>query len=140
MMISYWKNSSWEEGSKISCLLLLNKKPLSNKSLLKLCSFFSFHQNGTKAPEHAATREYVLYRTALASIQKATPPNNLSKKGTRSKASKNHSKLMMFSEVTGDFCSSLISHLLFATWSACKCISESSIQFEMLITLISMAY
>ncbi|XP_064913437.1 F-box only protein 5 isoform X1 [Columba livia] len=54
--------------------------------------------NGTKAPEHAATREYVLYRTALASIQKATPPNNLNKKGTRSKASKNHSKLMMFSE------------------------------------------
>ncbi|KFQ34360.1 F-box only protein 5, partial [Mesitornis unicolor] len=54
--------------------------------------------NSTKAPEHAATREYVLYRTALASIQKATPPNNLNKKGTRSKASKNHSRLVEFSE------------------------------------------
>ncbi|XP_014805995.1 PREDICTED: F-box only protein 5-like [Calidris pugnax] len=56
--------------------------------------------NGAKASEHVATREYVLYRAALASIQKATPPKNLSKKGTRSKASKNHSRLMEFSEVT----------------------------------------
>ncbi|NXN60859.1 FBX5 protein, partial [Rynchops niger] len=54
--------------------------------------------NGTKASEHAATRDFVVYRAALASIQKATPPNNLSKKGTRSKASKNHSRLMEFSE------------------------------------------
>ncbi|NXT46562.1 FBX5 protein, partial [Pluvianellus socialis] len=54
--------------------------------------------NGTKASEHAATREYVLCRAALASIQKAAPPNNLSKKGTRSKTSKNHSRLMDFSE------------------------------------------
>ncbi|XP_037248726.1 F-box only protein 5 [Falco biarmicus] len=54
--------------------------------------------NGTKASEQAATREYVLYRTALSSIQKAAPPNNLTKKGTRSKASKNHSRLMEFSE------------------------------------------
>ncbi|NXE25037.1 FBX5 protein, partial [Ardeotis kori] len=54
--------------------------------------------NGTKASEHAATRQYVLYRAALASIQKATPPKNLSKKGTGSKVSKNHSRLMEFSE------------------------------------------
>ncbi|NXU77967.1 FBX5 protein, partial [Oreotrochilus melanogaster] len=55
--------------------------------------------NGTNLSEHAATREYVLYRGALASIQKAIPPKNLSKKGTKSKASKNHSRLMEFSEV-----------------------------------------
>ncbi|NXM44026.1 FBX5 protein, partial [Gymnorhina tibicen] len=54
--------------------------------------------NVTKAPEHAATREFVLYRVSLASIQKAAPPKNLNKKGTRSKASKNHSRLMEFSE------------------------------------------
>ncbi|XP_027489815.1 F-box only protein 5 [Corapipo altera] len=54
--------------------------------------------NGTKAPEHAATREYVLYRVSLASIQKATPPKILNKKTTRSKASKNHSRLVEFSE------------------------------------------
>ncbi|NXL83223.1 FBX5 protein, partial [Alectura lathami] len=48
--------------------------------------------------EHVATREYVLYRAALTSIQKATPPNSLSRKGSRSKASKNHSRLMEFSE------------------------------------------
>nr|XP_009666992.1 PREDICTED: F-box only protein 5 [Struthio camelus australis] len=54
--------------------------------------------DGSKTSEHAATREYVLYRAALASVQKATPPKNLSKKGTRSKASKNHSRLMEFSE------------------------------------------
>ncbi|NWI49340.1 FBX5 protein, partial [Calyptomena viridis] len=54
--------------------------------------------NGTKAPEDAATREYVLYRVSLASIQKATPPKILNKKSTRSKASKNHSRLMEFSE------------------------------------------
>ncbi|NXX78206.1 FBX5 protein, partial [Urocolius indicus] len=54
--------------------------------------------SGTKAPEHTATREYALYRAALASIQKAIPPNNLNKKGIRSKASKNHSRLMEFSE------------------------------------------
>ncbi|KFQ28480.1 F-box only protein 5, partial [Merops nubicus] len=54
--------------------------------------------NNTKASEHAATREYVLSRAALASIQKATPPINLNKKGTRSKASKNHSRLTEFSE------------------------------------------
>ncbi|KAM4679599.1 F-box only protein 5 [Amazona ochrocephala] len=54
--------------------------------------------NGTKAPEHAATRDYILCRAALAAIQKATPLKNLNKKGTRSKASKNHSRLMEFSE------------------------------------------
>ncbi|XP_061327523.1 F-box only protein 5 [Pezoporus flaviventris] len=54
--------------------------------------------NGTKTPEHAATRDYALYRAALAAIQKATPPKNLDKKSTRSKASKNHSRLMEFSE------------------------------------------
>ncbi|NXJ67413.1 FBX5 protein, partial [Rostratula benghalensis] len=54
--------------------------------------------NGAKASEHPATREYVPSRAALASIQKATPPNNFSKKGTRSKASKNHSRLIEFSE------------------------------------------
>ncbi|NXF98766.1 FBX5 protein, partial [Sakesphorus luctuosus] len=54
--------------------------------------------NETKAPEHAATREYVLYRVSLASIQKANPPKILNKKGTRSKASKNHSRLVEFSE------------------------------------------
>ncbi|XP_042739636.1 F-box only protein 5 isoform X1 [Lagopus leucura] len=54
--------------------------------------------SGTKTSEHAATREYVLYRAALASVQKATPPNSLSKKGNRSKASKNYSRLMEFSE------------------------------------------
>ncbi|NWI77630.1 FBX5 protein, partial [Dryoscopus gambensis] len=54
--------------------------------------------NVTKAPEHAATREYVLYRVSLASIQKAAPPKNLNKKSTRSKASKNHSRLTEFSE------------------------------------------
>ncbi|NXS78095.1 FBX5 protein, partial [Erpornis zantholeuca] len=54
--------------------------------------------NITKAPEHAATREYVLYRVSLASIQKAAPPKNLNKKNTRSKASKNHSRLTEFSE------------------------------------------
>ncbi|KAM6433247.1 F-box only protein 5 [Rhynochetos jubatus] len=54
--------------------------------------------NGTKASEHAATREYVLYRAALASVQKAIPPNNSNKKGTRSKTSKNHSRVVEFSE------------------------------------------
>ncbi|NWI64551.1 FBX5 protein, partial [Todus mexicanus] len=54
--------------------------------------------NGTKTPEHAATRDYVLYRAALASIQTATPQVNLNKKGTRSKTSKNHSRLAEFSE------------------------------------------
>ncbi|NWS77436.1 FBX5 protein, partial [Crotophaga sulcirostris] len=54
--------------------------------------------NGTKVLEHPATREYVLYRTALTSIQKAIPANNLSKKGSRTKASKKHSRLMEFSE------------------------------------------
>ncbi|NWZ44670.1 FBX5 protein, partial [Brachypodius atriceps] len=54
--------------------------------------------NITKAPEHAATREYVPNRVSLASIQKATPPKNLNKKSTRSKASRNHSRLMEFSE------------------------------------------
>ncbi|KFZ68870.1 F-box only protein 5, partial [Podiceps cristatus] len=54
--------------------------------------------NSTKASEHAATREYVLCRAALASIQKATPSSILTKKGTRSKASKNHSRFMEFSE------------------------------------------
>ncbi|NXG58123.1 FBX5 protein, partial [Hemiprocne comata] len=54
--------------------------------------------NGTKASEDAATREYCLNRVALASLQKAIPPKTLSKKGTRSKASKNHSRLMEFSE------------------------------------------
>ncbi|XP_005024849.1 F-box only protein 5 isoform X1 [Anas acuta] len=54
--------------------------------------------DGTKTSEHAATRDYVLYRAALASVQRATLPNSLSKKGSRSKASKNHSRLMEFSE------------------------------------------
>ncbi|NWV88336.1 FBX5 protein, partial [Machaerirhynchus nigripectus] len=54
--------------------------------------------NVTKAPEHAATREYVPYRVSLASIQKAAPPKNLTKKSSRSKASKNHSRLTEFSE------------------------------------------
>ncbi|NWH61438.1 FBX5 protein, partial [Geococcyx californianus] len=54
--------------------------------------------NGTKALEHAATREYVLSRTALTSIQKAMPANNLSKKGSRGKASKKHSRFTEFSE------------------------------------------
>lgn len=54
--------------------------------------------SGTKTSEHAATRDYVLYRAALASVQKAAPPNNLSKKGSRSKASKNHSRFTEFSE------------------------------------------
>ncbi|NWU78848.1 FBX5 protein, partial [Onychorhynchus coronatus] len=54
--------------------------------------------NGMKTPEHAATREYVLYRVSLASIQKATPPKILNKKNTKSKASKNHSRLVEFSE------------------------------------------
>ncbi|NWV08861.1 FBX5 protein, partial [Ptilonorhynchus violaceus] len=54
--------------------------------------------NVTKTPENAATREYVLYRVSLASIQKAAPPKNLNKKSTRSKASKNHSRLVEFSE------------------------------------------
>ncbi|NXG21529.1 FBX5 protein, partial [Grallaria varia] len=58
--------------------------------------------NSTKAPDHAATREYVLYRVSLASIQKATPPKILNKKPTtRSKASKNHSRLVEFSEAAG---------------------------------------
>ncbi|NXC20099.1 FBX5 protein, partial [Corythaeola cristata] len=60
--------------------------------------FLRAPHNGTKASDHAATRDYVLYRTTLASIQKATPPNNLSKKGTRSKASTSHSRLIEFSE------------------------------------------
>ncbi|XP_009998262.1 PREDICTED: F-box only protein 5 [Chaetura pelagica] len=54
--------------------------------------------NGTKASEDAGTREYCLYRVALTSLQKAIPPKNLNKKGTRSKASKNHTRLMEFSE------------------------------------------
>ncbi|NXI57325.1 FBX5 protein, partial [Chloroceryle aenea] len=54
--------------------------------------------NGTKTSEHAATREYILHRAALASIQKAAPPINLNKKGTRTKASKNHSRLVEFAE------------------------------------------
>ncbi|NXS61166.1 FBX5 protein, partial [Brachypteracias leptosomus] len=53
---------------------------------------------GTKASEHAATRESVPCRAALASIQKATPALTLKKRCTRSKASKNHSRLMEFSE------------------------------------------
>ncbi|XP_009905501.2 F-box only protein 5 [Dryobates pubescens] len=56
------------------------------------------YSNATETSENAATREFVLYRAALASIQKAIPPVNLNKKGTRSKASKNHSRLMEFSE------------------------------------------
>ncbi|NWV57230.1 FBX5 protein, partial [Daphoenositta chrysoptera] len=54
--------------------------------------------NVTKTREHAATREYLLYRVSLASIQKAAPPKNLNKKSTRPKASKNHSRLTEFSE------------------------------------------
>ncbi|KFR10002.1 F-box only protein 5, partial [Opisthocomus hoazin] len=54
--------------------------------------------NGMKASEHAETREYVLCRAALASIQKAAPPNNLNKKVTKSKPSRNHSRLMEYSE------------------------------------------
>ncbi|NXY89264.1 FBX5 protein, partial [Alcedo cyanopectus] len=54
--------------------------------------------NGTKTCEEAATREYVLCRAALASIQKATPPGNLNKKGTKKTSSKNHSRLVEFSE------------------------------------------
>ncbi|NXP44895.1 FBX5 protein, partial [Heliornis fulica] len=54
--------------------------------------------NSTQASEHAATREYVLYRAALSSIQKATPLKILSKKGAKSKACKSHSRLMEFSE------------------------------------------
>uniref|UniRef100_A0A8C7A2T8 F-box protein 5 n=1 Tax=Nothoprocta perdicaria TaxID=30464 RepID=A0A8C7A2T8_NOTPE len=53
--------------------------------------------DGSKTSEHAGTREYVIYRTALASVQKAAPPN-FSKKGNRSKTSKNHSRLIEFSE------------------------------------------
>ncbi|XP_068003550.1 F-box only protein 5 [Melanerpes formicivorus] len=56
------------------------------------------YSNATETSENTATREFVLYRAALASIQKAIPPVNLNKKGTRSKASKNHSRLMEFSE------------------------------------------
>uniref|UniRef100_A0A8D0EGD0 F-box protein 5 n=1 Tax=Strix occidentalis caurina TaxID=311401 RepID=A0A8D0EGD0_STROC len=59
---------------------------------------FQMYSKAVKNLSPAATREYVLYRAALASIQKATPPNNLNKKGTRSKISKNHSRLMEFSE------------------------------------------
>ncbi|NXU54519.1 FBX5 protein, partial [Turnix velox] len=55
--------------------------------------------NGAKASEHATTRDYVLHRTSLAPIQKANSSNKLNKKGTGSKASKSHSKLMEFSEV-----------------------------------------
>ncbi|KAM6278715.1 F-box only protein 5 [Porphyrio hochstetteri] len=54
--------------------------------------------NSTQAPEHAATREYVLYRAALSSIQKAAPLKILSKKGPKSKASKSHSRHVEFSE------------------------------------------
>ncbi|NXR45866.1 FBX5 protein, partial [Hippolais icterina] len=54
--------------------------------------------NVTKAPDLCATREHVLHRVSLASIQKAAPPKNLNKKSTRSKASRNHSRLMEFSE------------------------------------------
>uniref|UniRef100_A0A8C5T972 F-box protein 5 n=1 Tax=Malurus cyaneus samueli TaxID=2593467 RepID=A0A8C5T972_9PASS len=76
---------------------MIQKKIVSGKfSNLSLC--FSFHQNIIKAPEHAATREYAVYRVSLASIQKAAPPKNLNKKSTRSKASKNHSRLTEFSE------------------------------------------
>ncbi|NWI11688.1 FBX5 protein, partial [Crypturellus soui] len=53
--------------------------------------------DGSKTSEHAGTREYVIYRTALASVQKATQPN-FGKKGNRSKTSKNHSRLIEFSE------------------------------------------
>ncbi|OXB83741.1 UNVERIFIED_CONTAM: hypothetical protein H355_013096 [Colinus virginianus] len=55
--------------------------------------------SGTKMSEHAATREYVLYRTPLASVQKATPSNSLSRKGIRSKTSQNLSRLTEFFEV-----------------------------------------
>ncbi|NWQ71565.1 FBX5 protein, partial [Neopipo cinnamomea] len=54
--------------------------------------------NVVKTPEHAATREYVFYRVSLASIQKAAPSKILNKKNTRSKASKNASRLVEFSE------------------------------------------
>ncbi|NWR70094.1 FBX5 protein, partial [Centropus unirufus] len=54
--------------------------------------------NGTKALEHAATREFALYRTALTSIQKATTPNNSSKKTTRPEATKKHSRFMEYLE------------------------------------------
>ncbi|NWI93113.1 FBX5 protein, partial [Pitta sordida] len=62
-----------------------------NKAVKKLA-------NDIKVPEDAATREYVLYRVSLASIQKATPPKVPNKKCTRSKGYKNHSRLMEFSE------------------------------------------
>ncbi|XP_006115041.2 F-box only protein 5 [Pelodiscus sinensis] len=54
--------------------------------------------------EHTVTREYVLYRAALASVQTAAPPSSSSKKASRSKASNqsNHnvsySRHMEFSE------------------------------------------
>ncbi|TFK07979.1 FERM domain-containing protein 1 [Platysternon megacephalum] len=54
--------------------------------------------------EHTVTREYVLYRAALASVQTAAPPNSSSKKASRSKASNqsnqngSYSRHMEFSE------------------------------------------
>ncbi|NXN94882.1 FBX5 protein, partial [Rhinopomastus cyanomelas] len=53
--------------------------------------------NVTRSSEHVVTRDYVLCRAALASIQKAAPQTHPNRKGTRSKAS-HHSRLLEFSE------------------------------------------
>uniref|UniRef100_A0A8C8SE27 F-box protein 5 n=1 Tax=Pelusios castaneus TaxID=367368 RepID=A0A8C8SE27_9SAUR len=61
----------------------------------------SISDGNIQPPEHAVTREYVLYRAALASVQTAAPPNSSSKRGSRSKASNqngSHSRHSQFSE------------------------------------------
>ncbi|KFP88134.1 F-box only protein 5, partial [Acanthisitta chloris] len=80
-------NTTWRKIlQEDKCIFQMYSKAVKNLS------------NVTTAPEHAATREYVLYRVSLASIQKAATPKNVNKKSTRSKASKNHSRLAEFSE------------------------------------------
>ncbi|XP_006024892.2 F-box only protein 5 isoform X1 [Alligator sinensis] len=57
--------------------------------------------SNAKPSEHAATREYVLCRAALASVQKAVPPSISCKKSCRAKAPNQnspHSRLVEFSE------------------------------------------
>ncbi|KAM9155246.1 F-box only protein 5 isoform 2-T2 [Pangshura tecta] len=64
----------------------------------------SLSDGSVQPREHTVTREYVLYRAALASVQTAAPPNSSSKKASRSKASNqsnqngSYSRHMEFSE------------------------------------------
>ncbi|XP_067398529.1 F-box only protein 5 [Emydura macquarii macquarii] len=64
----------------------------------------SISDGSVQPSEHTVTRDYVLYRAALASVQTAAPPNSSSKKASRSKVSNqsnqngSHSRHTEFSE------------------------------------------